>query len=207
MQRQLRRETDREAPSVRGERRRTGRLRWRPRRPSRAEILDWTKTIALSAAVFFVVRVAVVEAYVIPTGSMRPTILEGDRVLGSKFHYRFFEPAAGEVIVFRPPEIVNEAAGQTVDRYVKRLIAVGGDIVEIDGGRVFVNGTALDEPYVAQPPSYRLDPITVPGGQLFVLGDNRDHSFDSHAWGFLDEDRLLAKVFARYWPPHRMRGF
>ena len=80
-------------------------------------------------------------------------------------------------------------------------------MVEIRGGRVLVNGRALDEPYLAGPPTYRLGPVTVPEGQLFVLGDNRNNSFDSHAWGFLDEDRLQARVFARYWPPHRMRGF
>ena len=177
------------------------------RAASRRQVWEWIKTLALSAVVFFGLRIAVVEAYVIPTGSMRPTILEGDRVLGSKFHYRLFEPKRGEVVVFHPPEAVTRATGQKVDRYVKRVVAVAGDRVEVRDGRVLVNGTALEEPYVEAPPTYSMRPVRVPEGKLFVLGDNRNESFDSHAWGFLDEDRLTARVFARYWPPLQMRGF
>jgi signal peptidase I len=176
-------------------------------RDHRHEIREWTKTLVFSVLLFFGLKIAVVEAYVIPTGSMRPTIHEGDRVLGSKFHYHLFEPARGEVVVFRPPEEVRAAMAEPVDRYVKRVVGIPGDLVEIRDGLVFVNGEALDEPYLADPPSYRMAPVRVPEGKLFVLGDNRDQSFDSHAWGFLDQDRLLARVFARYWPPNRLRGF
>jgi signal peptidase I len=167
---------------------------------------EWTKTLTLSVAVFLALRVAVVEAYVVPTGSMRPTIVEGDRVLGSKFHYRFFAPERGDVVVFRPPEAVTRA-GDRADRYLKRVVAVGGDTVEVRDGTVRVNGEIVDEPWIAAPPAYRMDPVRVPEGQLFVLGDNRNESFDSHAWGFLDQDRLLARVFACYWPLDHLRRF
>ncbi len=176
-------------------------------RPGSREIREWIKTLMFSAFVFFGLKIAVVEAFVIPTGSMRPTIQEGDRVLGSKFHYRLFEAERGEVVVFRPPESAGAMAGRGLPRYVKRIVGIAGDIVEVRDGRLVVNGNAVDEPYLEAPVDYRMAPVIVPQGKLFVLGDNRNNSFDSHAWGFLDEDRLLARVFARYWPPNRVRGF
>ena len=181
-------------------------MRTTDRAARRRSVLEWAKTRALSALVIFGLKVAVVEADVVPTGSMRPTILEGDRVLGSKFHYRLFAPERGDVVVFRPPAAVARA-GQDASRYLKRIVAVGGDIVEVADGRVVVNGHVVDEPWIVDAPDYRLAPVRVPEGRLFVLGDNRNASFDSHAWGFLPEDRLLARVFARYWPPQRMRAF
>ena len=89
---------------------------------------------------------------------------------------------------------------------MKRVIATPGDELEIRGGRVFVNGDRIDEPYIAAPPNYRIPPTVVPDGQLFVLGDNRNESLDSHVWGFLPEDQLVAHVFARYWPLDRIGG-
>ena len=172
----------------------------------KSEGKEWGKTLLYTGLLSLALRVAVVEAFVVPTGSMRPTILEGDRLLGSKFHYWFWEPIRGDVVVFRPPEKAQELSEQKTPRYVKRIIAVEGDVVEVGRGSVWVNGERIDEPYVAASPSYRLPPVTVPEGQLFVLGDNRNESFDSHRWGFLERDALIAHVFARYWPPKRIGG-
>ena len=149
-------------------------------------------------------RAAVVEAYHVPTGSMRPTIHEGDRILGSKFHYRFWEPRTGDVVVFRAPEAVRRLSSHDADRLVKRVIATDGDFVEVSRGVVRVNGRILDEPYVAAPPDYELPRFRVPAGHVFVLGDNRNNSLDGHVWGFLAEEDLLARAFVRYWPPGRM---
>ena len=170
------------------------------------EAREWGKTLLMTAVLSLVLRVAVVEAFIVPTGSMRPTILEGDRLLGSKFHYWFWEPARGDVVVFRPPEAAQELSHQRAPRYVKRVIAVGGDLVEVRRGVVTVNGEQLTEPYISAAPRYRLEPTIVPEGQLFVLGDNRNESLDSHVWGFLEEEALIAHVFARYWPPNRISG-
>ncbi len=168
------------------------------------ETKEWARTLFITAAVSLVLRVAIVEAFMVPTGSMRPTILEGDRLLGTKFHYWLKRPSAGEIVVFRPPQNAREQVSPDVKRLVKRIVAVEGDVVEIENGRVTVNGSELDEPYIAAPPSYRMPPVEVPKGHVFVLGDNRNQSLDSHSWGFVPDSELIAHVVARYWPPSRI---
>jgi signal peptidase I len=170
----------------------------------KSEAKEWTKTILLTVVLSLGLRVAVVEAFLVPTGSMRPTILEGDRLLGSKFHYWFWQPHRGDVVVFKPPEEAQRLSHQRAPRYVKRVIAVEGDVVEIGRGVVKVNGQVVEEPYVAAAPDYRMPATKVPEGQLFVLGDNRNESLDSHIWGFLEKNALIAHVFVRYWPPNRI---
>lgn len=168
------------------------------------ELREWGKTLLLTVGVALGVRAVVVEAFVVPSGSMRPTIVEGDHLLGTKFHYWIWAPRRGDVVVFRPPEKAQRLAGTPVPRYVKRIIAVAGDEIEVRSGQVRVNGELLEEPYVAEPPSYVLRRTVVPPGYLFVLGDNRNESLDSHRWGFLAEDSLIAHVFVRYWPIDRI---
>ncbi len=166
----------------------------------------WLRTAALVVLASLAMRAVVVEAFVVPSGSMRPTIVEGDHLLGSKFHYRFWQPRRGEVVVFRPPDEALRIGRADATRYVKRVIAVEGDEVEIRDGVVRVNGAALAEPYVAEAPDYVFPARRVPPGHVFVLGDNRNESLDSHRWGFLPREALLAHVFARYWPPRRIGG-
>ena len=89
-----------------------------------SEVRDWARSIFLTGVVFLALRAAVVEAFVVPTGSMRPTIREGDRLLGSKFHYWFWQPERGDVVVFRPPDEVRALSDSDTGRYVKRVIAV-----------------------------------------------------------------------------------
>ncbi|MBD3305415.1 signal peptidase I [candidate division KSB3 bacterium] len=158
-------------------------------------IYEWGKTIVLSIILALVIRLTVVGAYYVPTGSMQPTIGIGDRLLGCKFLYWFIEPAAGDIVVFEPPP----DAHTTVPRFVKRIVAVEGDRIEINQGLVYVNGMPVEEPY-ASSPYYRLPPMEIPEGQLFVLGDNRNNSADSHVWGFLPEDNVEAKIVLRFWP-------
>jgi signal peptidase I len=172
----------------------------------RHEAIEWGKTIVMTVGLALVLRTFVVEPFVVPSGSMRPTIMEGDHLLGTKFHYWFRPARRGDVVVFRPPEKALRLADARVERYVKRVVAVGGDSVEIRRGRLFVNGEPQEEPYIAEPPRYVVRTMTVPPGQLFVLGDNRNESLDSHRWGFLPEDALIAHVFACYWPLDRIHG-
>jgi signal peptidase I len=103
-------------------------------------------------------------------------------------------------VIFAPPKNAELAA----DALIKRVIAVEGDMVEVRDGQVWVNGRRVTEPYVKEQPLYFLPPTNVPAGMLFVLGDNRNESYDSHAWGFVPRHNLRAKAFARYWPPTRI---
>ncbi len=161
------------------------------------EILyDWGKTIVLSILIAMFVRMTIVGAYYVPTGSMKPTIGIGDRLLGCKFLYWFSEPDAGDIVVFEPPE----EAHTSVSRFVKRIVAVEGDRVEVRNGVLYVNGEPREEPYIASRPRYRIAPLTVPDGQLFVLGDNRNNSADGHIWGFLPRENVEAKIVFRFWP-------
>ena len=172
--------------------------------PRREAAKSWAKTLALTVTLSLLLRAAIVEAFMVPTGSMRPTIQEGDRLLGTKFQYWFRAPRPQEIVVFRAPEGAKSAMTPDVKRLVKRVVAVEGDVIEISAGIVRVNGVALLEPYIAAPPHYSFSLITVPEGNVFVLGDNRNQSLDSHLWGFLPESELVAHVVALYWPPSRI---
>ncbi|UCH36738.1 MAG: signal peptidase I [Armatimonadota bacterium] len=155
------------------------------------------------ALVFLLIKPFVVAAFYIPSGSMRPTLMERDRVLVNKFIYRLTEPRRQDVIVFRAPP---QASMEQKD-FIKRLIGLPGDHLEIrsyDG--VYINGRKLDEPYIGplQAPDYDYGPVEVPSGQYFVMGDNRRDSNDSHRWGFLNRANLLGKAMIIFWPPGRM---
>jgi signal peptidase I len=161
----------------------------------KAILYDWVKTILLAIILALFVRTTIVGAYFVPTGSMKPTIGIGDRLLGVKFLYWFAEPEQGDIVVFEPPP----SAHSDVPRYVKRVVAVEGDIVEVNHGMLYVNGESVDEPY-ASSPMYRMQPTQVPEESLFVLGDNRNNSADGHVWGFLPKKNVEAKIVFRFWP-------
>lgn len=162
-------------------------------------LFDWSKTIILSILFALIIRMTIVGAYYVPTGSMQPTIEIGDRLLGCKFLYWFTEPKAGDIVVFEPPP----QAEADVSRFVKRVVAVEGDIVEVKNGMVYINGEPRQEPY-ASSPLYRIPAIKVPDGKLFVLGDNRNNSADGHVWGFLPAANVEAKIIFRFWPVTRI---
>jgi signal peptidase I len=161
---------------------------------------EYAKSILIALILSFGIRVAVVEAYHVPTGSMIPTIMEHDRIMSNKFIYHFTEPKSGDIVVFTPsPNIHTDAP-----RLVKRLIGVEGDLIEVKDGTVYRNGVALIEPYENQTPDYTLPLFRVPKGYVFVLGDNRRNSYDSHAWGFLPRKNIFAQAMFCYWPPSRI---
>jgi signal peptidase I len=170
--------------------------------PVGARAWEWTKSLAIALILAFGIRTAVVEAFYIPSGSMEPTLQVGDRILGNKFWFWFSDPHRHDIVIFAPPDTAHLAAGAMI----KRVIAVEGDLVEVRNGQVLVNGARVVEPYLKERPQYHLPPTPVPSGMLFVLGDNRNASYDSHAWGFVPRGNLRAKAFARYWPLNRI-GF
>jgi signal peptidase I len=153
--------------------------------------------IALVLAV--VIRLFIAEPRYIPSDSMVPTLAIGDRLVVEKVAYRLRPPAAGEIIVFDPPQRLQEY-GYTGDRaFIKRIMGVPGDRIAVHNGRVYRNDQPLDEPYIAEPPKYEMPAVTVPDRQFFVMGDNRNNSNDSHVWGFLPQDNIIGRAVFRFW--------
>lgn len=151
--------------------------------------------------VFLLIRPLVVQAFFIPSGSMHPTLVEGDRILVNKFIYRLNSPHPGDVIVFQAPP---KASPDQKD-FIKRLIGEPGDRILIRRGiGVTRNGSLLTEPYIAEVVDYDFPedgrPFVVPKGTYFVMGDNRNDSNDSHKWGSLPADRVIGKAVVTFWP-------
>lgn len=153
--------------------------------------------------VFLVIRPFIVQAFYIPSGSMLPTLLIRDQILVNKFVYRFHEPAHGDIVVFKSPKW---ASGDMIVRdYIKRLVGLPGDVIEVKDGAVYRNGKRLNEPYINEPYiNYDMEPVRVPKGELFVMGDNRNDSNDSHRWGPLNRNRVIGKTMVRFWPLNRI---
>ena len=160
----------------------------------------------------------VAQARMVPSGSMEPTFAVGDRILVVPVKARDLSVARGDVLIFRPPfeRTAEQAEGWASSlmtlsddqAYVKRAIGLPGDEIRIRKGEgVYVNGALLDEPYLKMAPQYEWGPKRVPEGHLFMLGDNRNHSFDSHYWGFLPVKNVTGKPAAVIWPPQRWRKF
>ncbi len=157
--------------------------------------------VGLAALLALGVRTFVVQPFMIPSSSMEPTLLIGDRVLVSKFAYRLAAPKAGDVVVFVPTT-------DTSRDFIKRIVAVGGQSVDIRDGKVYVDGKALVEPYVNKlfPDHYDSDaPIDVPKGMVFLMGDNRTNSEDSRYIGPQPVSGILGRAFVIYWPLGRIR--
>jgi signal peptidase I len=149
--------------------------------------------------VFGVVRPFIVAAYWVPTESMVPTLLVGDRVFANKFIYRFAEPERGDIVVFEDVE-----GGE--DDLIKRVVAVAGDRVRVNAGVLKVNGEFQEEPYVKPqfPDGNIYGPEKVPEGYVFVMGDNRGNSADSRIFGLLPVENIEGEAFVRFWPPSRI---
>jgi len=169
------------------------------------EFLD-SALLAL-ALVFFLLRPFVLQAYFIPSDSMLPTLHRGDRILVLKFPYRFRDPKRQEIVVFRAPPAAANGAKKD---FIKRVIGLGGDQIAVrydkttGDNEVFINGKPLKEDYIFEPMDYKYDLTKVPRGMLFVMGDNRNDSNDSHHWGFLPRRNLEGKAVLRFWPPNRI---
>lgn len=171
-----------------------------PGAKSSAELVE--SALVAIALVFLLIRPFIVQAFYIPSGSMEPTLKERDQILVNKFIYRFTKPQHGDIVVFKSPQ---HADPRQVD-YIKRLIGVPGDTIEVREGIVYRNGKALNEPFLLEPGDIRYDmgPVTVEKGMLFVMGDNRNDSNDSHRWGQLDRNRVLGKAMVKFWPIGRV---
>lgn len=169
------------------------------------EIRDFSKDFIMIICIALILSVGlrtwVIEGRIVPSGSMLPTIQLKDRLMVNKFIYLFKDPQKGDIIIFHPPDQIG-----THDDYVKRVVAVPEDTVEVKDGRLFINGLAQNEPYIKEAMNYNFGPVTVPADSYFVMGDNRNESFDSHLWGvWLTRDHIIGKAFIIYWPADHMQ--
>lgn len=165
-------------------------------------IREYAEAILIAVLLALLIRTFVVQAFKIPSGSMLQTLQIGDHILVNKFIYRFTGPRRGDVIVFLYPE--DESRD-----FIKRIVGLPGDTLEIRNRVVHINGRPLQEPYVIftgaggfgnpHTPSESFGPIHVPEGKYFMMGDNRDSSMDSRAWGFLDRSKIRGKALIIYW--------
>lgn len=155
-------------------------------------------TLAIALAIFLILRVTVQSYKVIET-CMEPNYVEGEWLLASKATYWFHEPERGDVIILDPPFDTDEV-------YIKRLIGLPGDTVEVKDGTVYIDGIALEEPYIKEAPSYTF-PLTALGeDEYFVLGDNRNNANDSHSGWTISRDDIIGKAWFSYWPPREWGG-
>lgn len=158
----------------------------------------------LSLLLAISIRTFVAEARFIPSEAMSPTLQINDRLFVNKLDYRFESPDRGEVIIFQAPQAALTAASSTADTaYIKRVIGLPGETIEVKEGSVYVDGERLAESYVRSPIAYTWGPETVPADAYFVLGDNRNSSLDSHVWGFLPAENIIGKATKIFWPPQR----
>jgi signal peptidase I len=185
---------------------------------SKSKFVEYAEAIIIAILIAFFIRTFIVQAFKIPSGSMKPTLLIGDHILVNKFIYgvkipfirknliSISEPKRGDVIVFIYPEDRSKD-------FIKRVIGVGGDTIEIRNKKIFLNGLPFQDthgvyvddfiiPGTIQPRD-NFGPMTVPKGAVFTMGDNRDQSYDSRFWGVVELKDVLGKAFIMYWSWNR----
>src|SRR5690554_1987439 len=166
-------------------------------------VKDLLIIIGTALCLSFLLQTFVFEARSIPTGSMQPTIQIDQKILVNKFIYKFKKPERGDIIVFTPPMNSNDDL-----EYIKRVIGLPGDKIQIKNGFVYLNDKKLFENYLIERSNYEFGPVLVPENCLFVLGDNRNESYDSHLWSeWLNFNHVNGKAFFTYWPFQRLGFF
>ncbi|HWQ62603.1 MAG TPA: signal peptidase I, partial [Negativicutes bacterium] len=165
------------------------------------EIKDWVISILIAVVLAFFIRYFIVELYMVEGPSMRPTLANGERLVVNKFLYRFRTPERGEIIVFRYPRDPSRD-------FIKRVIGVPGDTVEIKEGRIFLNGQLQNENYILEKTRGSYPLATVPEGHVFVMGDNRNNSEDSRFRdvGFVAGDLIKGKAVVVFWPIDHLKS-
>ncbi|GAB2218323.1 hypothetical protein Droror1_Dr00001543 [Drosera rotundifolia] len=162
------------------------------------------KAVFTAFTVTLLYKSSLAEARSIPTRSMSPTLDVGDRILAEKVSYVFREPDVSDIVVFRAPPILQDMGCPKDAVFIKRVVAKAGDSVEVRDGRLLVNGIVQDEDFIMEPLAYEMTPEFVPEGYVFVMGDNRNLSCDSHVWGPLPIEYIVGRSMFRYWPPSKV---
>ena len=170
-------------------------------RSSTRNLIECALVIVGAILVAFLVKTFLVQAFQIPSPSMRPTLMEGDRVLVNKLSYRLHDVNRGDVIVFDRPTALAAGPNDPAD-LIKRVLGLPGDTLQTRDGKVFVNGRELAEPYLTDGTvTDNIDePVTIPDGHVWVMGDNRGNSQDSRVFGPVPEDTIVGRAFVIMWP-------
>jgi signal peptidase I len=185
--------------------------------PDNSWIGELGRTIALSIVLALGIRTFVAEARWIPSGSMEPTLhgspnqWEADKIIVDKLSYKFSDPQRGEIVVFAPTSELQKEQYQ--DAFIKRIVGLPGEKVELKNGKVYVNNKHLKENYVnqaestvvdvctsGQQPPFLSKPVTLPPDSYLVLGDNRNSSYDSRCWGVVPRENIIGRAIVRFWP-------
>ena len=166
------------------------------------ELFQWVLVILGAVILAFLIDTFVIVNAQIPSGSMENTIMTGDRVFGNRLAYKFSDPKRFDIIIFKYPDDESQL-------FIKRIIGLPGETVEIHDGNIYINGsdTPLEDVDIKEPMEGSFGPYTVPEGCYFVMGDNRNNSRDSRYWEntFVSEDAILGKAVLRYWPLNKMK--
>ena len=166
------------------------------------ELFQWVLVIIGAVILAFLIDTFVIVNAQIPSGSMENTIMTGDRVFGNRLAYKFSDPKRFDIIIFKYPDDESQL-------FIKRIIGLPGETVEIHDGNIYINGsdTPLEDVDIKEPMEGSFGPYTVPEGCYFVMGDNRNNSRDSRYWEntFVSEDAILGKAVLRYWPLNKMK--
>lgn len=189
----------------------------KPEAAKKSQLRDWTEALIVAAILALIIRTFVVQAFKIPSGSMEDTLLIGDHLLVNKFIYgtqlpfsdepvlAIRQPERGDIIVFEFPEDKDKSYFKRRD-FIKRVVGLPGDTIEIRNKNVFVNGEQYITPEAVYKdgnltagPRDNMPPVTVPDDNYFVMGDNRDRSYDSRFWKFVDRSAIKGLAFIKYW--------
>ncbi|MEM9033921.1 MAG: signal peptidase I [Actinomycetota bacterium] len=174
-----------------------------PPHPVRA-VLEWLAVIVGALLAALLIKTFLFQAFYIPSSSMEPTLMVGDRVLVNKLAYEFGDVERGDVIVFHKPDTLPTS---DIDEFIKRVIGLPGDVIEARDGIVFVNGAPLEEAYLPEGTfTAGLSETVVPADSVFVLGDNRGNSTDSRVFGAITIDSIVGQAFVRVWPLNSIGG-
>ncbi len=189
-----------------------------PRKKKKSMFRETAETVIGALVIALITRGAIAEPRYIPSGSMLPTLEINDRLIVEKISNYTHSIERGDILVFYPPkdEPIDEQdpdffkgsmrwLGLTgEDAYIKRVVGLPGETISVSNGKVFIDGEPLDENYIKEPPSYQMAPLQIPTGNVFMMGDNRNNSADSHVWGPLPIKNVIGHASFRFWPPKRL---
>jgi len=161
-------------------------------------IRELLETVISAGIIAFLIITFIGQVTVVRGASMEPTLHDNERLVANKISYRFETPERGEIIIFKPPLEIKR-------NYIKRIIGVPGDKIEITKGEIYLNDKKLEEPYVKNRSYENMPPTIVPDNSFFVLGDNRPNSSDSRYWGFVPRKNVVGRAWIIFWPLNKIR--